>query len=298
MFGIMKRRSLINLAIAFFIIGIVFLTIYLWQLIASRYFSWTGEFDYVISAQFGDFVGGVVGTFWAASGIILLYENYKLQRDEFRDTRNMLRLQIFHNQLNDILNELEEYISKITYSEIVNSFIPDTERRENFNGHSFFVLIYLRVDKLNKNYPLSMPLTEDMIIKDVLGKTGRLINSKGENTGGRKVFSDLLYDLIESNSDYKKHILVITQKMKILLLSIKSAFHEYLEKENTASNDYNTYKLLIKSRLTEEVIKIIFYYSLIEEDKLKNPSLESLIIETQFYDENDVFDKEHLPKYN
>ncbi|MFD1314244.1 putative phage abortive infection protein [Namhaeicola litoreus] len=63
--------------------------------------------------QFGDFVGGLIGSLWAAAGFILFYvalkeqiNSYNLQKVEFESTKNLLKQQKFETTYFNMLNLL------------------------------------------------------------------------------------------------------------------------------------------------------------------------------------------------
>lgn len=67
------------------------------------------------SAQFGDFIGGCVGTLFALTSVFLLFETLKLQRAELQESRYIFKLQqfdsIFFNSLhlyNTILSSISD----------------------------------------------------------------------------------------------------------------------------------------------------------------------------------------------
>lgn len=88
---------------ALIIIGLFF---FLWQ----ESFSINTSIQSDKVGQFGDFIGGIVGSIWALSGVILFYvalslqrKEFQLQRQELRETRN-----IFEQQATQMKNQQKE----------------------------------------------------------------------------------------------------------------------------------------------------------------------------------------------
>ena len=78
------------------------------------------------SSQFGDFIGGCVGTLFALVGVFLLFETLKLQRIELKESRYIFKLQQFDSLFFNSLN---------LYNTILTSISDNTG---NNKGRKFF----------------------------------------------------------------------------------------------------------------------------------------------------------------
>lgn len=65
------------------------------------------------SSQFGDFIGGCVGTLFALTGVFLLFETLKLQRLELKESRYIFKLQQFDSLFFNSLNLYNTILSTI-----------------------------------------------------------------------------------------------------------------------------------------------------------------------------------------
>lgn len=65
------------------------------------------------SSQFGDFIGGCVGTLFALTGVFLLFETLKLQRIELTESRYIFKLQQFDSLFFNSLNLYNTILSNI-----------------------------------------------------------------------------------------------------------------------------------------------------------------------------------------
>jgi len=83
---------LVFISIISTIIGLLILIIFLNKL--SNEYSINGEGSILLdkTAQVGDFVGGVIGSIWALTGVLLFYSALRLQRKEFKLQRKELEL--------------------------------------------------------------------------------------------------------------------------------------------------------------------------------------------------------------
>lgn len=81
-------KVLMIVGIVLFFLGLFF---FLWQHIGIN----TSEkIDASKFGQFGDFVGGLIGSLWAFAGVILFYVALTEQRDDIRTNREVLKTQV------------------------------------------------------------------------------------------------------------------------------------------------------------------------------------------------------------
>ncbi|TDN97822.1 putative phage abortive infection protein [Sunxiuqinia elliptica] len=88
------------IGIALFIIGI---TIFLWN---DSHLDISSSIKSEKFGQFGDFIGGLIGSLWAFSGVILFYVALNEQRKDIKINREALKQQISEFELQRV--ELEE----------------------------------------------------------------------------------------------------------------------------------------------------------------------------------------------
>ncbi|MCW3076817.1 MAG: hypothetical protein JWO32_1426 [Bacteroidetes bacterium] len=111
--GRFRKRMLTSVTLCLIGAGIC-----IWFLIRSLYFEnhWnhSGDINYTIAGQFGDFIGGLVGTLFSIVGVVLLYETLALQRHESEETRKVLVKQQFENTFFSLLKLYQDSLSKIS----------------------------------------------------------------------------------------------------------------------------------------------------------------------------------------
>lgn len=81
-------------AFILFVIGIIIIGFTFFIFFINGYVVWKGDIHNTLFADFGDFIGGVVGTCFSAVAIFLVWGTYKLQKKELAETRNLLQQQI------------------------------------------------------------------------------------------------------------------------------------------------------------------------------------------------------------
>ena len=126
--------------------------------ILAVFFLWN-EHDLTLSekinsekfGQFGDFVGGVIGSFWALAGIFLFYKALTEQREDFSNNKETLILQV--NALNQQIDEFkltrkEQKLSRKVYEEQ-----SKTLKIQQFESNFYSLLnVYINIkNDLNKD---------------------------------------------------------------------------------------------------------------------------------------------------
>lgn len=86
--------------------------------VISSYFDglriWGYEINYEITGQFGDFIGGVVGTFFALSGTLLIFLTFKEQQNENKRIS-------FESSFFEMIKLYRENVSELKYRKYKNS---------------------------------------------------------------------------------------------------------------------------------------------------------------------------------
>lgn len=132
-FDMSLKYSALVLAISGILIIIIFLII-----ISYKFSLINGELDMSSTGQVGDFIGGVVGSMWAFSGVILFFLALRLQRKEFSSQTEQLKLQKDELKLQrkELKNQRQEFrIGRITNIIYKQKEIIDEQRKK----------LYLRV---------------------------------------------------------------------------------------------------------------------------------------------------------
>ena len=115
------------------------------------------DFDFSTSSQiksdkwgqFGDFIGGIVGTLWALAGVLLFYIALIEQRKDIKTNQEALILQV--KALNKQVEEFELQRKELESSRKVYEQQTKTNRIQQFESHFYALLnVYLKIkDSLN-----------------------------------------------------------------------------------------------------------------------------------------------------
>lgn len=92
-------KVLMIVGIVLFFLGLI---LFLWQ---HTGIDTSEKIDASKFGQFGDFVGGLIGSLWAFAGVILFYVALTEQRDDIRTNREVLKTQV--NALEQQIKEFE-----------------------------------------------------------------------------------------------------------------------------------------------------------------------------------------------
>ncbi|WBX76237.1 hypothetical protein PG911_16665 [Tenacibaculum ovolyticum] len=85
------------------------------------------KIDNDISAKFGDFIGGVVGTIFSLSGILLLFKTLNLQRKELTESRNVFIKQQFDNTFFELLKLHKTNLSQFEDYDLLRNKLTGVE---------------------------------------------------------------------------------------------------------------------------------------------------------------------------
>ena len=121
-------------------------------------------------AQFGDFIGGVVGSLWSLAGVILFYVALTEQRKDIGINRETLKAQV--TALNQQIKEFELQREELSETRKVFQEQSETLKIQRFEN-TFFQLLSLHhelVDKLNFNRTKNYAKNELLEKRAVLSK--------------------------------------------------------------------------------------------------------------------------------
>lgn len=140
-------------------------------------------------AQFGDFIGGVVGSLWSLAGVILFYVALTEQRKDIVINREALNAQV--SALNQQIEEFELQREELSETRKVFQEQSETLKIQRFEN-TFFQLLNLHhelIDKLNFNRPENFGGTKLLEKRAVL----------------YKAFEDLEFKLKQSNKIWEEN---------------------------------------------------------------------------------------------
>lgn len=112
--GGMRKRVAFGVLIT--IIGAIIVFWFLYRLLkVDGHYNPNHKINLPDAGQVGDFIGGVVGTLFSLTGIILLYETLALQRKELESSRQVLEKQQFETTFFNLINLYQETLLQVEY---------------------------------------------------------------------------------------------------------------------------------------------------------------------------------------
>lgn len=133
-------------AFSLLFVGFAILLVFLAKSYADGFnVSFGNPTDYTVSGQFGDFFGGVAGTFFALSGTLLIYLNFKEQRNQNEVTG-------FESSFFEMLRLHRENVSELKYIKYKSSEKTICENRQVFREISReFIECYREVKRFSNS---------------------------------------------------------------------------------------------------------------------------------------------------
>ena len=144
----MKDKGIKNLTISLLIFATVTLVYFLISTAIEGYWIWSkGSIDFSVTGQFGDFVGGFLGTIINGAVFYFLYLTLNEQR------KSSLR-QSFETKLYDLIHLHRENISELTYTNYYRENLQTSNARKVFRVIvEEFIECFHEVKHFTKMYP-------------------------------------------------------------------------------------------------------------------------------------------------
>ncbi|MDA8595228.1 putative phage abortive infection protein [Flavobacteriaceae bacterium] len=304
-----NSKRLLWIGLFLFISGIGF---FIWK----ENFSFSNKLNSEKIAQFGDFIGGIVGSLWSLAGVILFYIALTEQRNDIQINRQTLQAQV--DALNQQIKEFELQRTELSETRKVFKEQSETLKIQRFEN-TFFQLLSLHhelVDKLNFDRNQYFGKTEPLEKRAVLSKAFEDLEKRIKNTNA------LPYKTSTGQTNYKESkpesIEIAEQRMseaytkfyfddykQILSHYYRNVYHIFkfiYVSKLIAQNKKQFYASLVRAQLSSDELYLIVYNSLI--DGLGYPNFLFLIKEydiMQNFDfrlvDKNLFHREIYDKY-
>jgi hypothetical protein len=188
--------------------------------------------------QFGDFVGGIIGSIWALAGVILFYVALTEQRKEFKLTREVfldqseiykkqsetLELQQFESTYFNMLQLHHQIVGSIDYDD----YNDITKKTKTVTSRDCFKGFY---DQLNKSLQSKVEQTTDTV--------------KAVNESYSKVYASYQSDL----GPYFRNLYNILK---------------FIKRKQPGDKNDRFYSNLLRAQLSNFELKLLFYHCLSE----------------------------------
>jgi len=134
-------KFLIGLAFFSILAGLVVFFVYLIQL-KSSYTILSNNIDIEKTGQIGDFIGGLVGSIWSLTGVLLFYATLRLQSREFKENRVYFQL----SRLTEIIyKQLEIFNTHLDNIQLKDIELDVNGQHKEYKGRAAILLLTKRI---------------------------------------------------------------------------------------------------------------------------------------------------------
>lgn len=266
-----SSKRLLWIGVLLFFIGII---IFIWK----ESFTTSSQIDSEKIGQFGDFIGGLIGSIWSLAGVILFYVALTEQREDIKINRDALKAQV--EALNHQIKEFE--LQRIELAETRKVFQEQsaTLRIQRFEN-TFFQLLSLHhelVDKLNFDKSLGSGgikyLTKRGVISEAFNDLNIRINN--ENSSGKKnATGEIIWfpnepesiELAKERLNTAYRNFYFEDYRQILSHYFRNIYHifKFIYKSKLIEPDKKQfYASLVRAQLSSEELFLIFYNIIID----------------------------------
>lgn len=216
------------------------------SLIMLLFFIFKGSYEFVLNddiseekiGQFGDFIGGVIGTLFSLVGVILFYIALKEQRTDFKTNQDALKMQLiaFEQQIKEFDLQREELKETRKIFEQQTKTMKSQQFESNFYS-LLNVFISIQVNFLSKN---------------LFTTTINEIKAKIPQTDYRSC-----YDII--NSEYLNSYLANRADLAKYFMTLYRLFKIIEESPNLNESEKIYYHKILRSQINKDELLVLYY---------------------------------------
>ncbi|RXK14567.1 hypothetical protein CP965_03730 [Halarcobacter mediterraneus] len=231
-------NKIIKISLLLILILIPLTIAYLWQ----EEFSISTKINHEKLGTFGDFFGGIIGSIWALTGIILFYIALKEQRKDFSNNKKALTKQI--EALNLQNDEFKQQKEELRETREVFKEQSKTLKQQRFET-TFFSLIDLfntlvnNLDLKNDNKNYFKKLRDELFTKETESTNIIELNNEIIN-----LYKEILYGNKESLTHYFRTLYRIIH---------------FIDSSELAESEKIVYLKIFRSQLSEYELLLIYY---------------------------------------
>lgn len=267
----MKKINPIYVAMSFFGLGVaIFIVILLWIMTDPNYFHWFVKIDSKTAYELGGFITGLVGIFWSAAGVILIYATFTKQKElnekqQFLNEKQQFETTFFslldnyHNLINNTCDKVDQPLDKKSYSSI------------RYKGRAYFSAVLsefksgLSFESFRKSLCTNRNIPEINKFLDDLGKTDDNMNSlpKPEWEMDMK-YIDYMRDDISKQFVIFQYEFIYDKHPKQLGHIFRFLYNifKFTIEERAKYKDEDRYINLIQAQLSSDELGLLFYNAL------------------------------------
>lgn len=223
------------------ILIIVFIIPFFW----GESFNWSQQIKSDKFGQFGDIIGGLIGSIWALAGVILFYIALTEQRKDFKTNQDALNLQV--QALNQQIEEFKLQRDELASSRKIYEEQSKTLYIQQFESSFFSLLnVYLTIKNNLNTLDASKDYFKELYVSL---KKNFLITDSPQQHNAKMI--DAYIELYNENRGHLSHYF---KSFYRILKIIDSAKLDEKEK--------NSYAKILRSQLTDFEQLMLFYNSL------------------------------------
>lgn len=127
-------------------VSLIILVIFIIKISCNGFWIWGGDLAFTETGQFGDFIGGVIGTIFSAAGFYFLYITLKEQRKASESQEDAFKRERLETRFFEMLKIHKENINELNYTEkhrILDSANNESiEVKNRSQGRKVFKVIF------------------------------------------------------------------------------------------------------------------------------------------------------------
>lgn len=217
------------------------------SLIMLLFFIFKGSYELVLKddiseekiGQFGDFIGGVIGTLFSLVGVILFYIALKEQRADFKTNQEALNMQL--NAFEQQIKEFELQREELTETRKIFEQQTKTMKSQQFESNFYSLLnvfITIQGNYIGKNL-FSSVLDE---IRNKLSK------AKDHSSFCQNVNQEYLNAYLAHRADLAKYFMTLYRLFKVI---------EECQHFNDSEKRY--YHKIVRSQINKDELLLLYY---------------------------------------
>lgn len=234
--SIFNEKTASNSIIIGFIISLIMLLFFIFK--GSYEFTFKDNISEEKIGQFGDFIGGVIGTLFSLVGVILFYIALKEQREDFKTNQEALKMQLdaFEQQIKEFELQREE----LTETRKIFEQQTKTMKSQQFESNFYSLLnVFISIQENFINKGLFTQIIEE--IKSKIPITDYTSCYKNIN-------SEYLNTYLANRADLAKYFMTLYRLFKIIE-----------ESPNLADSEKIYYHKILRSQINKDELLVLYY---------------------------------------
>lgn len=233
---IVNEKTASNSIIIGFIISLIMFILFLFK--GSYHIVADENISEETVGQFGDFIGGVVGTLFSLVGVILFYIALKEQREDFKTNQEALKMQLdaFEQQIKEFELQREE----LTETRKIFEQQTKTMKSQQFESNFYSLLnVFIAIQENFINKGLFTKIIDEIKSKIPITDYSSCYN---------KINSEYLNTYLANRADLAKYFMTLYRLFKIIE-----------ESPNLNDSEKIYYHKILRSQINKDELLVLYY---------------------------------------